>query len=123
MFRRTFWFSTGVAAGVWATTKVNRKLKQLTPENLAVTAANKAIEAGGRLKDRAVDFAFDVRDHMARREAELGDALGLDAPADRELPEARRYAAIENRNSPKHNSRYVEGSTYLTHPYNRNEDH
>ncbi|MDT0404491.1 MULTISPECIES: hypothetical protein [Streptomyces] len=125
MFRRTFWFTTGVAAGVWATTKVNHKLKQLTPENLAVTAANKAIEAGGRLKDRAVDFALEVRDHMDRREAELGDALGLAAPVDRELPAARGYAVIENRNSTK----YVEGpaleprQTYPTHPYNRNEDH
>ncbi|MFC5955388.1 hypothetical protein ACFP51_13095 [Streptomyces pratens] len=123
MFRRTFWFTTGVAAGVWATTKVNRKLRQLTPESLAATAANKAIEAGGRIKDRAVDFALDVRDNMARREAELGDALGLDAPVDRELPGPGRYAAIENRNSPKSNPRYVEGSAYLTNPYNRNEDH
>lgn len=129
MFRRTFWFTTGVAAGVWATTKVNRKLKQLTPENLAVSAANKAIEAGGRLKDRAVDFALEVRDHMDRREAELGDALGLNAPVDRELPPPRGYAVIENRNSPL----YVEGparkpthppqQTYTTYPYNRNEDH
>ncbi|GHE53011.1 MULTISPECIES: hypothetical protein [Streptomyces] len=122
MFRRTFWFTTGVAAGVWATTKVNRKLKQLTPEHLAVAAANKAIEAGGRLKDRAVDFALEVRDHMDRREAELGDALGLNAPVDRELPAPRGYAVIENRNSPP----YVEGpkkSTYPTYPYNRNEDH
>ncbi|MEV3956786.1 hypothetical protein [Streptomyces albogriseolus] len=122
MFRRTFWFSTGVAAGVWATTKVNRKLKQLTPEHLAVAAANKAIEAGGRLKDRAVDFALEVRDHMDRREAELGDALGLNAPVHRELPAPRGYAVIENRNSPP----YVEGpkkSTYPTYPYNRNEDH
>src|SRR3954453_13330800 len=84
MFRRTFWFSTGVAAGVWATTKVNRKLKQLTPENLAVTAANKALETGQRLKDRAVGFALDVRDNMAQREAELGEALGIHE--DLELP-------------------------------------
>ncbi|GAB2747936.1 hypothetical protein [Streptomyces bullii] len=120
MFRRTFWFTTGVAAGVWATTKVNRKLKQLTPESLAHAAANKAIEAGHRLKDRAVGFALDVRDNMAQREAELGDALGLNAPvADHELPAPRRYAAIENRNDPK----YVEGSTYQTYSYNRNEDH
>ncbi|MER7485457.1 hypothetical protein ABTY20_05935 [Streptomyces sp. NPDC126497] len=126
MFRRTFWFTSGVAAGVWATTKVNRKIKQLTPEHLAVTAANKAIEAGGRIKDRAVDFALEVRDHMARREAELGDALGLNAPVDRELPAPRGYAVIENRNSTE----YVEGpaqkpahQTYTTYPYNRNEDH
>ncbi|MFI9820168.1 hypothetical protein ACIHFC_06750 [Streptomyces sp. NPDC052013] len=119
MFRRTFWFTTGVAAGVWATTKVNRKLKQLTPEHLAVTAANKALEAGGRLKDRAVDFALEVRDNMAQREAELGDALGINAPVDRELPAPRGYAVIENRSKPP----YVEGLTYKTYPYNRNEDH
>ncbi|MFF7936138.1 hypothetical protein [Streptomyces sp. NPDC007940] len=108
MFRRTFWFSTGVAAGVWATTKVNRKLKQLTPENLAVTAANKAIETGGRLRDRAVGFVLDVRDNMAQREAELTDALGI--REDPELPAPRRIAAIEN-------------TTHTTHSYNRNEDH
>ncbi|MBD0837826.1 hypothetical protein [Streptomyces sp. TRM68416] len=116
MFRRTFWFTTGVAAGVWATTKVNRKLKQLTPEHLAVTATNKALDAGHRLKDRAVGFALDVRDNMARREAELEDALGLNA--DPELPAPRRHAAIENRNKPK---TYVIDST--TYSYNRNEDH
>lgn len=123
MFRRTFWFTTGVAAGVWATTKVNRKLKQLTPESLAATAANKAIEAGHRVKDRAVGFALDVRDGMAQREEELGDALGLHAPVDRdELPAPRRHAAIENRTTTE----YVEGSTYRTNSYNshnRNEDH
>ena len=108
MFRRTFWFSSRVAAGVWATTKVNRKLKQLTPENLAVTAANKAIETGARIKDRAVGFALDVRDNMAQREAELTDALGI--REDPELPAPRRIAAIEN-------------TTYPKHSYNRNEDH
>ncbi|WP_338776511.1 hypothetical protein [Streptomyces sp. DG1A-41] len=123
MFRRTFWFTTGVAAGVWATTKVNRKLKQLTPESLARTAGNKAIKAGHRLKDRAVDFALDVRDNMAQREAELGDALGLNAPVDPELPAPRRHAAIENRTEPK---TYVIDSTsytYKKNSYNRNEDH
>ncbi|MFI5686182.1 hypothetical protein [Streptomyces sp. NPDC051636] len=122
MFRRTFWFTTGVAAGVWATTKVNRKLKQLTPESLAATAANKALETGRHLKDRAVGFALDVRDNMAQREAELGEALGINA--DPELPAPRRYAAIENRSDPK----YIESATYSyetdkTNPYNRNEDH
>ncbi|MER8223880.1 hypothetical protein ABTZ58_25465 [Streptomyces sp. NPDC094143] len=117
MFRRTFWFTTGVAAGVWATTKVNRKLKQLTPESLAKAAGNKAIEAGHRLKDRAVGFALDVRANMAVREAELGEALGINQNP--ELPGPRRFAAIENRNDPK----YVEGSTYETYTYNRNEDH
>ncbi|WP_133913331.1 MULTISPECIES: hypothetical protein [unclassified Streptomyces] len=114
MFRRTFWFTTGVAAGVWATTKVNRKLRQLTPESLAATAANKALETGARLKDRAVGFALDVRDNMAQREAELQDALGIDE--DPELPAPRRFAAIENSTHP----RYVQTTTYS---YDRNEDH
>ncbi|MFE0104299.1 DUF6167 family protein [Streptomyces sp. NPDC059009] len=112
MFRRTFWFTAGAAAGVWATTKVNRKLKQLTPESLAAQAANKAIEAGHRLKD----FALDVRDGMAEREAELGEALGLDEQP--ELPAQRRFAVIEN-HSTKH-TKYLENTTYS---YNRNEDH
>jgi hypothetical protein len=100
MFRRTFWFTTGVAAGVWATTKVNRKLRQLTPESLAVTAANKALETGHRLKDRAVGFALDVRDNMAQREAELGEALGIDAPVDPELPSPKLSAALEQGGPP-----------------------
>ena len=123
MFRRTFWFTTGVAAGVWATTKVNRKLKQLTPEHLATQAANKAIEAGHKFKDRAVGFALDVRDNMAQREAELGEALGIEANPDHrpELPAPRGIAAIENSNTQKYsrNPRYVDNS----YPYNRNEDH
>ncbi|MER6460000.1 hypothetical protein AB0D30_14560 [Streptomyces sp. NPDC048409] len=115
MFRRTFWFTTGVAAGVWATTKVNRKLRQLTPESLAASAANKALETGHRIKDRAVGFALDVRENMARREEELGDALGINA--DPELPAPRRFAVIENQRS---NPKYIENTTYS---YDRNEDH
>ncbi len=118
MFRRTFWFTAGAAAGVWATTKVNRKLKQLTPESLAAQAANKAVEAGHRLKD----FALDVRDGMAQREAELGEVLGLGDRPGTELPAARRVAAVENTDAPKgsKNPTHVERSTYS---YNRNEDH
>ncbi|MGW1890753.1 DUF6167 family protein [Streptomyces sp. NPDC002004] len=127
MFRRTFWFTAGAAAGVWATTKVNRKLRQLTPESLAAQAANKAVEAGHRLKD----FALDVRDGMAQREAELTDALGLDASADRELPAQRRTAALENRPGRKggpdtKHIKQIKHIEYLENPSyssNRNEDH
>ena len=124
-FRRTFWFTAGAAAGVWATTKVNRKLRQLTPESLAAQATNKAIEAGHRVKD----FSLDVRDAMAQREAELDEALGLTAgtdcgPPSRPLPASlgqgaapsRRIAAIEDRTNPKYADR-------TAHSYNRNEDH
>ncbi|WP_367039945.1 DUF6167 family protein [Streptomyces sp. Je 1-332] len=124
MFRRTFWFTAGAAAGVWATTKVNRKIKQLTPESLAAQAANKAVEAGHKLKD----FALDVRDGMAQREAELGEALGLEAPADPELPGQRRVVvAIEDgtisktsRTDKNKQGKYLSNTKYS---YNRNEDH
>ncbi|MEV7868611.1 DUF6167 family protein [Streptomyces sp. NPDC088124] len=111
MFRRTFWFTAGAAAGVWATAKVNRKLKQLTPESLAAQAANKAIDAGHKVRE----FAVDVRSGMVRREAELGEALGLDAPADHALPAPRRLAAIEH---PRRTT-----TTHSYNPHNRNEDH
>ncbi|GGT44616.1 DUF6167 family protein [Streptomyces purpureus] len=115
MFRRTFWFTAGAAAGVWATTKVNRKLRQLTPESLAAQAANKAIETGHRLKD----FALDVRAGMVQREAELGEALGLEAaPADRELPAQRGRAALGN---TPYNTTHPHA--HPTRSYNRNEDH
>ncbi|QES51048.1 hypothetical protein DEJ50_27660 [Streptomyces venezuelae] len=113
MFRRTFWFTAGAAAGVWATTKVNRKLKQLTPESLAAQAADKAVEAGHRLKD----FALDVKTGMRRREDELKDALGLHADPDRPdnvraLPGQRRLRAIQNHSTDRPN-----------YSYDRNEDH
>ncbi|BDH54452.1 hypothetical protein MTP02_54630 [Streptomyces albus] len=76
MFRRTFWFTAGAAAGVWASHKVNQKLQRLTPESLAAQAADKALDAGHRIKD----FALDVRAGMLQREAELDDVLGLNAP-------------------------------------------
>ncbi|MFG2333837.1 DUF6167 family protein [Streptomyces sp. NPDC048604] len=119
MFRRAFWFTAGAAAGVWATTKVNQKLKQLTPESLAAQAANKAVEAGHRLKD----FALDVRAGMAQREAELGEALGLEAPVEpdaRDLPAPRRYAALDPRTPGRTKS---DTHPYPTITYNRNEDH
>lgn len=75
MFRRLFWFATGIFTGVWATTKVNRAISRLTPESLAATAADRALELGGRARR----FAHDVRAGMTQRERELTEALGLDA--------------------------------------------
>ncbi|UWE09430.1 DUF6167 family protein [Actinacidiphila bryophytorum] len=100
MFRRLFWFLTGAATGVWATTKVNRALRRLSPDSLAATAADRALETGARLRT----FAHDVRAGMAQREGELHDALGLTGadrgdrrPAprelDNELPAPRRGIA------------------------------
>lgn len=92
MFRRAFWFTTGVAAGVWATNKVNRKLRALAPESLAAQAADKAVETGHRLRR----FALDVRAGMADREEQLHEALGLTPPSEaRELPVPRARAVLE----------------------------
>ncbi|MCX5138998.1 MULTISPECIES: DUF6167 family protein [unclassified Streptomyces] len=115
MFRRTFWFTAGAAAGVWATAKVNRKIKQLTPESLAAQAADKALVAGHKLKD----FALDVREGMVRREAELGEALGLEAPVDPDLP-VQRHFAVE---AEPRESRRLPPSSRTYNSYNRNEDH
>jgi len=121
MFRRTFWFTAGAAAGVWATTKVNRKLRQLAPESLAAQAADRAVEAGHRIKD----FALDVRESMARREAELGEVLGLEAPVDPELPARPRFAVVEaaEPGGPDRSLAAPERRTLPHHSYNRNEDH
>lgn len=135
MFRRTFWFTAGVGAGVWATTKVNRKLKQLTPESLAAQAAGKAVDAGHRLKEIAVD----IRAQMAQREAELGDALGLNErpglpPASRRpavgrggpAPAPRPYALTDEGRRTDDGRRTTENTTEgpaAGAPYNRNEDH
>ncbi|MFI6643131.1 hypothetical protein [Streptomyces sp. NPDC050504] len=111
MFRRIFWFTAGAATGVWATTKVNRKLKQLAPESLAAQAADKAVETGHRLKD----FALDVRAGMLQREAELGEALGLEAPVEpAELPSQHRRAIAQR-------VTYLQQINYTNN--HRNEDH
>lgn len=101
MFRRLFWFLTGAATGVWATTKVNRALRRITPDSLAATAADRALETGARLRT----FAHDVKAGMAQREGELQDALGLTggdgarraAPRelDTDLPAQRRGIAYD----------------------------
>ncbi|MFD3488417.1 DUF6167 family protein [Streptomyces sp. NPDC058665] len=123
MFRRTFWFTAGAAAGVWATTKVHSKLRRLTPESLAAQAADKAVDAGHRLRE----FALDVRAGMAQRESELGEVLGLDAPADPELPAQRRLAVegrVEHRSDDQAHNRHDHSDRLNSRtPHNRNEDH
>ncbi|MET9469636.1 DUF6167 family protein [Streptomyces sp. NPDC006544] len=123
MFRRAFWFTAGAAAGVWATTKVNRQLKKLTPESLAAQAADKALEAGHRLKD----FALDVRAGMSQREDELNDALGLHQDPERPdnvtaLPGPRRRMAVEP-GRPDQNTYRSNHENRSKGSYNRNEDH
>ena len=113
MFRRAFWFTTGAAAGVWATAKVQRKFRALAPDALAVRAADKAVVTGHRLKD----FALDVRAGMAQRETELNDALGLNAPPDQD---ADRPGLPAQTRRPQLGAPHPQSRPY---PYDRNEDH
>ncbi|WP_328388600.1 DUF6167 family protein [Streptomyces sp. NBC_00400] len=114
MFRRAFWFTTGAAAGVWATNKVHRKLRKLQPDSLAAQAADRAVETGHRLRQ----FALDVRAGMADREEQLQEALGLGGTGEvRELPAPRR-AVLE----PQYRTTRTTGSTGLTGPTGK-EDH
>ncbi|MDX2702939.1 DUF6167 family protein [Streptomyces sp. PA03-6a] len=92
MFRRAFWFTAGAAAGVWATNKVHRKIRSLSPESLAAKAADKALEAGDRLRT----FAQDVRAGMTEREEQLNDQLGRTAP-DLDMPAQRPEIAYHHR--------------------------
>ncbi|GAB2917559.1 DUF6167 family protein [Streptomyces mayteni] len=113
MLRRVFWFTTGAAAGVWATTKVQRTLRGLAPDSLAIRAADRAVAAGQRVRG----FALDVRAGMAQREGELTDALGLErgpdaAPARVLPPHPRAELGPGARNLPLENL-----------PQSRNEDH
>ncbi|UNS95955.1 DUF6167 family protein [Streptomyces tubbatahanensis] len=135
MFRRAFWFTTGAAAGVWATTKVQRKIRSLAPDALAVRAADKAVEGGHRLRE----FALDVRAGMAQREGELKDALGLDAPEEPgpvpRLPGRRTASLPRQQSAPQqgtpqlgtvHPAPRRDPSGPQAHPHHsndRNEDH
>jgi Family of unknown function (DUF6167) len=84
MPRRLFWFAAGIAAGGWATMKMNQVARRLTPHGLAATTADRAVELGSRARQ----FAYDVGEGMHRREVELNAVLGLD-PQQAELPEHR----------------------------------
>lgn len=128
MFRRAFWFTTGAAAGVWATAKVQRTLRSLAPDALAVRAADKAVTGGHRLKD----FALDVRAGMARRETELNEALGLAAPPDAAAGPARaglpaqatrsELGAADPAARPSEPPYPPRRPQHRTHPHDRKED-
>src|SRR5882757_2606587 len=123
MFRRSFWFVTGAATGVWATVKVNRAVRRLSPESLAAAAADRALETGARLRL----FARDVRAGMAQREGELHDALGPRDAADPEALTAGKQApglppgARRDRGAASDFPAQRRGSTH--HTYDRKDEH
>jgi hypothetical protein len=69
--RRLFWLSVGATAGVLVVRKITKTAHALTPAGLA--------DSAGGFGDSIRYFADQVRAGMVEREAELRDALGIDA--------------------------------------------
>jgi len=69
--KRIFWLIVGIAVGVYAVTRLKKRAQVLAPEAVQESAA--------KLASAIRHFGDQVREGMAEREAELKDALGIDA--------------------------------------------
>ena len=85
--RRLFWVAVGAAAGIYAVRKVQKTMHAYSPSGLAQRA--------GGLGESITAFAEEVRAGMADREAELREALGLDAAHDAPLSPAAAADLID----------------------------
>ena len=72
--RRLFWLVLGVTIGALLVRKLARAAESLHPRALAGAVSSSL----GGLTEAVRDFADEVRDGMAEREAELLDGTGLD---------------------------------------------
>jgi len=72
--RRLFWLAMGVTIGALVVRKLARTAQSLSPRGIAGSVS-------GSFRDLTTtvrDFADDVREGMAEREAELLEGTGLD---------------------------------------------
>jgi hypothetical protein len=72
--RRLFWLVLGVTIGALLVRKLAKAAESLSPRALAATAS----ESLGGLTEAVRDFADEVREGMAEREAELVEGTGID---------------------------------------------
>jgi len=86
--RRLFWVAVGAAAGIYAVRKVQKTMHAYSPSGLAERAEG----VGGSIRA----FAEEVRAGMADREAELREALGMDAAHDAPLSPAEAADLIDH---------------------------
>ena len=75
--RRLFYVALGATAGVLLVRRLTAAANKWTPEGIAA-------QAGG-VGDRFAVWWAEVQHHAAEREAELREALGLDASEGEEL--------------------------------------
>lgn len=78
MFKRTFWFGSGVVVGaggtVWATVKLRQAAAQVTPGGLADQALTRARRAGGDVRDAVTEGRLVMRETEAQLRRELTPA-------------------------------------------------
>ncbi|MDQ1601866.1 MAG: hypothetical protein QOD68_3340 [Actinomycetota bacterium] len=86
--RRLFWVAVGAAAGIYAVRKVQKTMHAYSPSGLA--------ERAGGFGESITAFAEEVRAGMADREAELREALGMDAAHDAPLSPAEAADLIDH---------------------------
>jgi hypothetical protein len=68
--KRVFWLALGVTVGALVVRKLSSAAEQLTPRGLSQSLRG--------LADALADFADEVREGMAAREAELVEGAGID---------------------------------------------
>lgn len=69
--KRLFWLGVGLAAGTWATRRVQATAQSLTPSGIGANLADGLRELGAGLGA----FGAEVRAGMAEREQELTDLV------------------------------------------------
>jgi hypothetical protein len=94
--RRLFWLTLGATAGVLVVRKITKTAHAFTPAGLA--------DSAGGIGDSIRYFADQVRAGMVEREAELRDALGIDANTHDLSPE-ETADLIERPASPRRSTR------------------
>ena len=72
--RRLFWLALGATIGVLLVRRLTRAAESLTPRALAASVSSSL----GGLTEAVREFADEVREGMAEREAELMDGTGID---------------------------------------------
>jgi hypothetical protein len=72
--RRLFWLAMGITIGALVVRKLSKAAARMTPSGMAQGIAASLAD----LADSLRDFAGDVREAMAEREAELRESTGLD---------------------------------------------
>ena len=72
--RRILWLIIGIAVGVYAVTRLKKRVQVLTPESMQESAA--------KLAAAVRHFGDQVREGMAERETELRETLGIDTTTD-----------------------------------------